>query len=47
LTFLLPLSILSSSIIKGAATYIDEYVPTITPISRAKEKPLRDSPPNR
>ena len=31
----------------GVATKIDEYVPTIIPISKANEKPLREGPPNR
>ena len=31
----------------GVATKIDEYVPTIIPTRRAKEKPLKDGPPNK
>ena len=31
----------------GVATKIDEYVPTIIPTKRAKEKPLNEGPPNK
>jgi hypothetical protein len=31
----------------GAATAIDEYVPIKMPITSAKEKPQRTSPPNK